>query len=388
MSKLQNRPAPFSTDGSNAFARRGMKVRVPKIIEETLALNPDYPAPIQRALETLRADIENNGAIPMLDLPAPDYDEWASLFRPSLTWLNCEWFYAEVYAYRHVIQATRWWETGRDPFMPRKVEELESSALWQFLEKALSLEAVDREHQLAMQLQYALWGNRIDLSFAASLAHGSSWHADDLIADDTIPTVEHLLRRPGGTIHFIADNTGTELAADLAFADGLLNALQLAGQVIYHVKMHPTFVSDTTAQDVLLLLNRLQARGGAARALAERLRAAMFEGRLRVAPDLYWNSSRWLWDLPPRLARLFETAVLVILKGDLNYRRALGDAPWPAETPFADTVDYFPAPLLALRTLKSDVVVGLPSGLEAELDQTAPGWHGDGRRGQIQFASK
>ncbi len=235
-------------------------------------------------------------------------------------------------------------------------------------------------------MQYMLWGNRIDLSFAASLAHGSTWQSEDLIADDAALAVEHLLRQPG-TVHMIADNTGTELAADLAFIDALIDT-RVAERVVYHVKMHPTFVSDSTAEDVRLFLDRLNARGGRASVLAERLRAAMVDGRLRLAPDLYWNLPRWLWDTPPRLSRLFEQAALVIIKGDLNYRRATGDAIWPTDTTFAQAVDYFPAPLLALRTLKSDGIVGLRAGLADELDLIDAEWRVNGRRGVIQFSPK
>ena len=47
------------------------------------------------------------------------------------------------------------------------------------------------------------------------------------------------------------------------------------------------------------------------------------------------------------------------MKGDLNYRRLVGDRLWPPTTPFADVTAYFPGPVAALRTLKSDVIVGL-----------------------------
>jgi hypothetical protein len=92
-----------------------------------------------------------------------------------------------------------------------------------------------------------------------------------------------------------------------------------------------------------------------------------------------------MWDLPPHLERLLAGAKLVILKGDANYRRLVGDAIWPAETPFVDVAAHFPAPLLALRTLKSDPVVGLPAGLVAQLDGIDRGWRVNGRRGLVQF---
>jgi hypothetical protein len=51
---------------------------------------------------------------------------------------------------------------------------------------------------------------------------------------------------------------------------------------------------------------------------------------------------------------------LAVFKGDANYRRLLGDAHWPHATPFARVVGgHAPAPVLALRTCKAGLVVGL-----------------------------
>ena len=73
-------------------------------------------------------------------------------------------------------------------------------------------------------------------------------------------------------------------------------------------------------------------------------------------------------DMPADLRREFAAADLTVLKGDLNYRRLVGDRLYPATTPFADVTAYFPGPVAALRTLKSDVVVGLDPATEAALD--------------------
>jgi hypothetical protein len=75
---------------------------------------------------------------------------------------------------------------------------------------------------------------------------------------------------------------------------------------------------------------------------------------------------------------------MTVMKGDLNYRRLVGDRYWPATTPFDETVDYFPSPVTALRTLKSEVVVGLTSGQLAELDAAGPGWRTSGAYALIQ----
>jgi uncharacterized protein with ATP-grasp and redox domains len=380
------RPTPIQTNSSNEWANYSMKVRAPKIIEDIQTQNPDYPKPVQDALKILRHSIENDAHIPMIDLPAPDRDEWAVIYVDYAgdTWLNSEWFFAETFVYRHIMQAVRWWENYRDPFAPKKAEELASDTLWSFLDLALADRTLDYEERLAKLLFYALWGNRIDLSYTAGIAHGQVGAADELIENHTDHILVHLHdHAAGGVVHIVGDNTGTELAADLVLVEALLERVD---QVMYHVKMHPTFVSDTTVPDFHRMLSCMEGQSADTKALATTLNDALDSGRLRLIPDLYWNNSRWLWDLPPRLYSTFKDATLVILKGDLNYRRAIGDAIWSPGESFAEAVSYFPAPLLALRTLKSDALVGSTAELEARLNASDPKWRFSGRYGVIQFA--
>ncbi|CAM5228649.1 Damage-control phosphatase ARMT1-like metal-binding domain-containing protein OS=Streptomyces griseomycini OX=66895 GN=FHS37_002772 PE=3 SV=1 [Streptomyces griseomycini] len=71
--------------------------------------------------------------------------------------------------------------------------------------------------------------------------------------------------------------------------------------------------------------------------------------------------------MPDDLRADFAAAAVTLVKGDLNYRRLVGDRYWPPTTPFADVTAHFPGPVAALRTLKSDVITGLTPGTEAAL---------------------
>ncbi|EPB67261.1 hypothetical protein ANCCEY_13651 [Ancylostoma ceylanicum] len=67
----------------------------------------------------------------------------------------------------------------------------------------------------------------------------------------------------------------------------------------------------------------------------------------------------------PELYRELSEASIIIFKGDLNYRKLVGDREWPYETPFKCVFQtalcgFLPAPVLAIRTLKSETVAGLP----------------------------
>ncbi len=382
---MTQRPSPIRTDDSNFFAHNTIAVRLPRIIEETIDLNPTFPEPIYRALRELQTALADNRPIAMLDLPAPDYDAWWAAYvqHEGQHWQATDWFYAEVYFYRLFMQAVRWWETEHDPFWPKKAEELASASLWGLLEQALAVSGTveDKLHAL---IEFALWGNRMDLSYAVASSHGNDIQADDLLVDERDLVIERLLSG-GGPVHLIADNAGTELTMDLVLLDAILSD-GIAEQAILHLKLHPTFVSDATVADVLEFIERVTTdqHGSAAQGLGHRLRQWLETGQLRLAPDPYWNSSHFLWELPPRLSRLFQQSRLAIIKGDANYRRMVGDALWPTDTRLSAVAGFFPCPLLALRTLKSDPVVGLATGLDARLDTLDDQWRVNGRRGVLQ----
>ena len=402
MSPSTARPAPIRTDQTNGFANNTMRARLPVIIDEVIALNADYPTGIKDRLRKLRDELADGAGIAGLDPEAaPDHAEWGAAIERQreivdgeLSWHNAEWFFAETYAYRCLIEAVRWRESGRDPFLPKKLEELRSDALWQLLERALT-PCASAADELSLTLLLDLWGNRIDLSYAASLSRGAEISPDDLLADDRAAVLDHLTAHQSAgkgdqasqTVYIVVDNAGSELAMDLALSDCLLR--HFSQRVALCLKAHPTFVSDASVDDVWMMLREMSRRGERIAALGQRLQGFWQRGRLRFLPHPYWNSSRFLWDLPPGLGRHLNAAQLVIIKGDANYRRAVGDALWPAHTPFSDVLAYLDAPALCLRALKSDPIVGLPSAkMAAALDRADPDWRVNGQRGVIQFKAQ
>ena len=388
---MNYRPDPIRTDRSNPFAQRTIRERLPAILRETRELNPDYSPQIHDAIQRLHDDLAGDARIRLIETPAPDYDDWQAAWLPfrETTWQHCQWFFAEVYTYRLLMEAVRWWETGRDPFAPKKAEEYAGDAHWQLLARALSV-AGSQEQRLATMLELALWGNRIDLSYAVASAHGSEIDSEDLLVDERAAYVEHLLRvehpaRMPGEVHVIADNAGSELTMDLALAAMLLRE-NIASRVVLHLKLHPTFVSDAIVADVLDFLELLRARRGDrdAQRLGTHLESLLEQGRLRLAPDAWWNSSHFLYALPPRLQLQFATARLAVIKGDANYRRMVFDTVWSADLPLRAVAGHFPCPLLALRTMKSDPVVGLAPGQAQRLDAVDADWRVNGKRAVLQ----
>jgi hypothetical protein len=375
------RPAPLRTDGSNPFARYSMEVRVPRIARDVLDRNATLAPASRDAVERLARLVEADAPLPAPRGPAPDIEAWTAAHTEHAgeRWLHAEWFHAELAFYRELAGACRFWETERDPFAPAKDEELAGERPWAWLERALA-EGGARDERVHRLLDACLWGNRVDLSYAVGTAHASP-SDEDLLVDDRAAAIP-LFVEPGASVHILADNAGTELALDLGLVDVLLGDPRAT--VTLHLKLQPVFVSDALPRDVWSTLERMAARGGAAARVAARLREAFDVGRLRLAPDSFWSGPRFLWEAPPYLTQALSTATVVLVKGDANYRRVVGDAIWPADATFADAAGYAPFPLLCLRTMKSDSVVGLPRGLPERLDATEPRWRIDARRGVAQ----
>ncbi|THV23525.1 ARMT1-like domain-containing protein, partial [Glycomyces paridis] len=229
-------------------------------------------------------------------------------------------------------------------------------------------------------LKASLWGNQADLGFrtnnrTATTASGA------IVADDGAALWSLIDAPRDAPVIVVADNAGRELTADLALVDLLLET----GPVELHLKPHPYFVSDAPCDDVLASLDTLAAdRHAETRDLAARLRAALGDDRLRLrVHEVYALPTRYL-DLPPALADDFAAARVVILKGDLNYRRLVGDREWDPTTPFAEAAGDLGWPVAALRTAKSDLAVGLDPARLAALDAEAPDWRTAGTHAMIQ----
>ncbi len=408
-----NPPPPLMTGEPGSFAHKTMAVRVPGLLDNVVADHAGrYPDEINRALADLRAEIVAGRPMRPLETSAPDGPDWAAAFAPyqGKSWLEIPWYFAEVFFYRRLLEITNYFGghagleawVGLDPFLPRKQAELNSEVAWRVLTAALNHAPDGSADSFKALLHHCIWGNRIDLSHP-HLAQASGHIAvqseqENLLVDDTEAVLMYLQggrgvreqgsggRRSivGGRIDFICDNAGVELLLDLALAAWLLR-FDWVKEITLHVKGHPTFVSDTIPADVETTLAAIRAQPAVELvSLADELEAYRRQGRLRVRPDYFWNSSHFFWEIPVELQAELAQAALVIVKGDANYRRLIGDSRWPAAVSMAEAAPYFPVPFVCLRTMKSDAVVGLPSGLAEQLDGLDPAWRVNGQRGLIQ----
>ncbi|POR04758.1 hypothetical protein AU468_02345 [Alkalispirochaeta sphaeroplastigenens] len=392
---------PIKTDSSNWFASNTMTERFPNIVDAVVRANPAFPSRIKRRLQELSRGMQENSRIPPLTDPAFDKDQWDLLWRPfrGQRWQETQWFFAETWAYRLLLEACDYFSTLKDPFAPLKEEELQrGDAFWPILAAAEARTTGGAPgttgDELLQALYLSLWGNRADLSFSGGAALDAAGAGQGhLVLREEQRALEHLLSlkgtpgeqaTPGREVHLVMDNTGSELAGDMVLCLALQRLLGVS--LVLHLKLYPTYVSDTTVADLARFLEvaALHPRQEV-RTCAAAFASALEEGTLRLAPDDFWCQPRFLDDAPPRIGEALEGAGLVIFKGDLNYRRVFHDTLWSPETPLEEAAGRKPGtPWLFLRTIKSDCLAGVSRERCQILQEEDPRWRTSGAWGLLQ----
>jgi hypothetical protein len=379
-------PPELLNNDRDGFAWGVWHDRTPKLIAQIRDAHPYGPAQ-RRALDDLLAEV-SSGVMQPLGLHAHDRETWSSWGTGYFgkPWLDAPFLWSESYFYRRLLDAVGFFGPGPwrwvDPFEVLKAAELSDPGLDADLAALDDLQRLPAAGQGTAKLLASLWGNRADLGFRIGRSPQSrEREAARLVADNSADLWAVL--GPDAGVIIVADNAGRELLADLVLIDHLLQH-GLAGAITLHVKPWPYYVSDATAGDVAACLRRLTRTAGSSEAVARRTHAAMAEGRLSLYTHEFYCAPWSYQHMPADLASEFGRASLTIFKGDLNYRRLVGDRDWPAATPFSDVASYFPGPLAVLRTLKSDVITGLTPATVADLDATGHSWRTDGSHGLLQ----
>lgn len=378
-----------------SFAEHTIKVRKPQIIADVLAHNP-YPAEIVAALEGLRHEIAAGTVLPLAEA-SDDAALWRAAWEPwrGRAWSELPWFLAETYFYRRLLEAVGYFRPGpwrlADPFAAQKTEVLATGlqALAGLLGN-LDDRAGD-EATTHWWLYRSLWGNRVDLSNRATLAA----HADTPEHDPAALLVDHgglvwdLLQ--SGRIRrldLVTDNSGLELLSDLGLVDALLER-GLVQHVRLHLKPQPYFVSDAMIGDYERTIAALQSSAEAAlQRIGARLDGSMRRGALSLATHPFWATHLFFSQLPSALRGELAGADLLVLKGDVNYRRLLEDRHWPPTTRLEEVTQFMPTSTLSLRTLKAEIMVGLAEGQAERLDREDPTWRINGRRGLVHLVRR
>lgn len=361
----------------------------------------------------------------------------------TVTWFNVPWLYSECYLYRRIathFSLSQHWKSY-DIFARQKMSTFRSSrpAVVELAgrykdlvtqihsDKSKTGPEADEAQRILFDemMEICLWGNATDLSLLTSLTYediqklqGSEARkaSEKNILINDLDKAFGVLRKACDEgkkerrVDIVLDNAGFELYVDLILAGYLLSS-GLATNVVLHPKDIPWFVSDVLPGDFAALLSALASpktfyetpsedeklQDKTPEPLAEKEADELSflfqewagfhaEGQLTIRPNAFWTHGGSFWRLPAEkaLAEDLKESELVIFKGDLNYRKLTGDAAWDPATPFTEAI----GPLgpgsginvLALRTCKADVVVGLKPGQDEEIRATEGGGGDSGAR--------
>ena len=390
-------PPPIYSDQPGTWANSTACIRWPETARKVINTYK-YTSRIKDNLNRLIEDIPNQPIRHLEDKGSPDWEDWSSYIEAweGKDWLEVPWFFGEHYFYRRIIEAVDYFNTGLDPFRQEKKLGLEKSVA-EIEPLALYLDQLNKNvgiEVLRGALLTSLWGNQADLSIWPA---GSSANPDQLsqislksylLADDTDLILDQIkkISIEKARMDLFLDNAGFELVTDLGLADTFLR-FGYVSTVVLHVKAHPTFVSDVVEIDVPQAIDFLSGAGDKnTRSLGGRLKEYVEDSRLRIQSHYFWNSPLAMWELPGDLRVELAQSGLIISKGDANYRRLLGDLEWDFSLPFQQVVDYLPAPLAALRTLKAELALGMDLEAIQETYNQDPDWLVDGKWGVIHFS--
>ncbi|KAI6081986.1 DUF89-domain-containing protein [Hypoxylon rubiginosum] len=377
--------------------------------------------------------------------------ELEQLGTPS--WFNIPWLYCECYLYRRLntsFSLSKHWKSY-DVFSRQKIKTFRSSrpAVLELAARYKDLvtqmkhdgDKGGAEYDEAQKILFlemceiCLWGNATDLSLLTSLTYediqklqGSEARKaseKNILVNDLGAAYEVLKKaksegKKERRVDIVLDNAGFELYVDLILAGYLLSS-GLATLVVLHPKSIPWFVSDVLPGDFAALLSALASpkrfyetpteddklQDKIPAPISEKEAADLSflfqewaqmhaEGQLIMRSNSFWTHPGSYWRLPSVEKDLHEdlkTSEVVIFKGDLNYRKLTGDAAWDPSTPFTTAIGPLGpgsgVNVLALRTCKADVVVGLKPGQDEEIRATdVPGEGEDSRARKWAWSGK
>lgn len=337
----------------------------------------------------------------------------------SVSWFKSPWLYVECYMYRR-IQEALWLNppiSDYDVFNEGKTQSFFESqqavmTLCTYLEGInKNIEELSKNQLLEhfnKLLQVSLWGNKCDLSISAGQDNSQKISPIDslsslqsfILVDDSNMVWSTLLSaqrpaQPGKTtasrVDIVLDNAGFELVTDLVFADFLVSS-GLVREVHFHGKSLPWFVSDVTANDFQWVIRQTTAANHKWMSKSGvKWQSYLKEGVWSYHDHPFWTLPNEFCDMAadaPDLYASLQGADLVLFKGDLNYRKLVGDRDWDHTVSFGTALRGFgPAPLCSLRTLKANVQVGLQPGQGEKLTSQEPDWMTSGKYAVIQFYS-
>ena len=202
------------------------------------------------------------------------------------------------------------------------------------------------------------------------------------LCDETEICTHYIRAKKYQRFDIICDNSGAELFSDIYLSVFFIKQ-GFTDKVTFHVKPCPFFVSDATMDDfskLLLLLTNNNKNS--------ELFELLHKKKIEVKESDFWVMPYYFDDMPEDLKAHFNLSDLVVVKGDLNYRRLVRDCNWKS----TDTLKQHSLlkdskgrniPVIAPRVLKSDLLIGVAPVFKALAQNADPFFKTDGKWGVV-----
>lgn len=363
-------PVHLTTGEPDSFAAFTLEERLPAILDN-LANYAD--ARTDQALQQLAAEIREGEITP---LPPVIFGPLDQVIKPytGRHWADMPFLTVELYFYARILLAFGYTATTSvDPFRP-----LKDTVSLQAIESLTPItDYCDPDCDITGLLRWSMTGNTADLSQQV-ITDASQI---SLLVDES-NAAQRLLTSGMHRIDFVFDNAGIDVLADLLL---IRRISKYCSHIIAHVRPYPIFVSDVTMTDLEYLIAELTTSSiPMSRRLGKDITQLLHQNRLilRTSPAL--GLPVCFCEDKTLTRETFENTELVIFKGDLNYRYFAGDRRWPHTMEKRYFFERFSRPAICLRTLKSEVLVGLPADVATRTLHLQPDWLTSGRHGIIQ----
>ncbi|WGK69091.1 ARMT1-like domain-containing protein [Candidatus Haliotispira prima] len=232
--------------------------------------------------------------------------------------------------------------------------------------------ALNKDQILKQFVQFSLFGNTTDLSQNAS--QRAALIEPVILKDQFDLFVDYIsnIRVKIKKIDILIDNTGIELLADLVLSLVLLE-LEYVEKVHFHVNILPVFVSDTIqseyGDDFKILIDYLE-KLELDTEIPSKYKSFLDDKKIEIKPNLFWNMHLDFKEHNLLFNRIIGQSDLIIVKGDLNFRRLIQDKTWKNDESFGELVSYLKVPCLVLRTIKSSTIVGLDAAMMKQINES------------------
>lgn len=372
----------FSASQQNSFADFTVKERFPKIYNEYCSGNYEDFIKQTTVKEALKNILEFNECSDLSFIQGKESKTLKEFFESE------PFFESEVLFYHVLLAQKEYFKNKNDFFAIKKdtdyanehdsyrneLKNLFNQKGYYNNIKNKKKKFLTKQEDFRAILNYSLTANTGDLS-QLEINRPDSVR---ILHDDTDKCFNFIISKKHKRFDIICDNSGAELFSDIYLAVFMI-VHDYVNKVVLHVKSYPYFVSDATIDDFGRLVNILTENKSNSQLLE-----LLSKKKIEVKTHKFWTEAKYFDELPKNLGINKNTTDLLIVKGDLNYRRLVGDKNWISTDSFEKRCLIKDIPVIAPRVLKSDVLVGVEPVFISIAKAQDKKYKTDGKWGVIQ----